>query len=439
MGILEITAVLVALAAAFAFINHKLLRMPATIGLMLLGLLHAIGVLAAGLVWPGAAQSAETFVRSIDFNETLMHGMLGYLLFAGALHVNLNDLRGQSFVVGLLATVGVLFSTFSVGGAMYLILPLLGLELDLIYCLLFGSLIAPTDPIAVLSILKSLGAPKTLETKITGESLFNDGVGVVVFLALLGFAGLGAHGHAEAPSTSEVAKLFAVEAGGGALFGLGLGLLAYTMLRSIDDYKTEILISLALVTGGYCLASLLHLSGPIAMVVAGLLIGNQGRTFAMSHTTREHLDTFWELVDEMLNAVLFVLIGLEVLVLTLDHRYLLAGVLAIPLSLLARFISVGGVVTALRPFRQGERAFTPHATKVMVWGGLRGGISIALALSLKDALSHSDHAETQATTSEIIVTMTYVVVAFSILAQGLTMGPLLRKLGLAGQAPADAH
>ncbi len=436
MTFFDIAGVLVGLAALLAFLNHKLLKLPTTVGLMLLALLHAAGVLAVGQVYPPALDAAERLIGSIDFNQTLMQGMLGYLLFAGALHVNLSELRKQTLVIALLATAGVLATTFIVGGLAFLIAQhLLQIEIKFIYCLLFGSIVAPTDPIAVLGIVKKLGAPKTLETKIAGESLFNDGVGVVVFIALLGIAGLGGHGdgHSETGAV-EVARLFALEAGGGIAFGFVLGLLAFALLRSIDHYATEILISLAVVTGGYALAMKLHLSGPLAMVVAGLILGNHGRTLAMSDKTRGHLDTFWELVDELLNAVLFVLIGLEVLVLSFKGEYLIAGALAIPAALLARFLSVGSVVTVLK--KATGKEFTPHAIKVMTWGGLRGGISVALALSLKEEIHTTQSSYDNV--GELILTMTYAVVAFSILVGGLTMGPMLRKLGLAGQSK-DAH
>ncbi|KAA0131482.1 sodium:proton antiporter [Gimesia chilikensis] len=473
MNFFDIAGILVALAAAFAFINHKLLKLPTTVGLMLLAMLHAIALLLIDRIVPGATvlTAAETLIGSIDFDQTLMQGMLGYLLFAGALHVNLNDLKEQTAAIALLATIGVLATTFIVGGLTYLITGWLGIEVRFIYCLIFGSIVAPTDPIAVLGIFKSLGAPKSLETKIAGESLFNDGVGVVVFIALLGIAGLGGHGESHADenpqksnqvvqqseqeppheaqagtevtevtedtetNASDVAKLFALEAGGGIALGFVLGLLAFLLLRSIDHYATEILISLAVVTGGYALAMKLHLSGPLAMVVAGLILGNHGRTLAMSDKTRQHLDTFWELVDELLNAVLFVLIGLEVLVLSFQEKYLLAGALAIPAALLARFLSVGTVITALK--KLAGRQFTSHAIKVMTWGGLRGGISVALALSLKEEI-HAQQSQYD-TVGELILTMTYVVVAFSILVGGLTIGPMLNRLGLAGQSKTDAH
>ncbi len=332
--------------------------------------------------------------------------MLSFLLFAGALHVDINDLAKQKWVITLLATGGVVLSTFLVGFLTWHVLDLLGYPTPMIYCLLFGALISPTDPIAVLGILKSAGVPKTLEVKITGESLFNDGVGVVVFLVLLKIAAGGG-----GITVEEVAWLFFEEAFGGVAFGLIIGSIAYWMLKSVDSYQVEILLTLALVAGGYALATHLHLSGPIAIVVAGLLIGNHGRLFAMSDTTRENLDTFWELVDEVLNSVLFVLIGLEVLILPFTASYLIAGALVVPTVLAARFVSVGVPVTLMRRFRE----FSPDVIKIMTWGGLRGGISVALALSLPAVPAR-----------EVLLAITYQVVVFSILVQGLTIGRLVR-------------
>ncbi len=420
MGLLEIIAVLITLAALFSYANHRWLKLPTTIGVMLIGLVVSLGLIAAGTVAPGVQTWAEELLTSVDFNETVMHGLLGFLLFAGALHVNINDLADRKLTITLLATCGVLISTFVIGGLMWQAFRLVGLETPLIYCLLFGSLISPTDPIAVLGILKTLGVPKSLETKIAGESLFNDGIGVVVFLVFFGLAGLDPqHDHM---STAVVARLFLTEAVGGALFGMTLGLIAYKMLKSIDSYQVEVLISLALVAGGYALATRLHLSGPIAMVVAGLLIGNHGRALAMSARTREHLDTFWELIDEILNAVLFVLMGLEMIVLSFTEQYLLAGLLAIPIVLAARLFAVGLPMGVLR---LAGREFTPHSVKVLTWGGLRGGISVALALSIPKIVNG-----TALPARDLIVAVTYCVVVFSILVQGLTVGPLVRKLDL---------
>lgn len=410
MSIINVLALLITLAALFSYINHKFIKLPTTIGLLLASLLMSVAIIVAGKWGLNLEAPAREILAGIDFNETLMNGMLSALLFAGALHVQLDQLAKQKWVVATLASVGVITSTFLIGFATYFIFPLLGLDFPLIYCLLFGALISPTDPIAVLGILKTVGAPKSLETKIAGESLFNDGVAVVVFLVMLGFVVTNADGHHAELTVSGVLTLFLQEAVGGAIYGFILGYIVYKMLASIDNYQVEVLLTLALVLGGYSLAMALHISGPIAVVVAGLLIGNSGRSFAMSDKTREHLDTFWELVDEILNAVLFVLIGLEVLVLTFEQHYLIAGLLMIPLTLLARFIAVGIPIRLMRR----TRSFSPRVTRVLTWGGLRGGISIALALSLPAGPER-----------EAILVITYVVVVFSIVVQGLTVGKLV--------------
>jgi CPA1 family monovalent cation:H+ antiporter len=406
MKLFNILAILVTLAAAFSYVNHRYIRLPNTIGVMLISLLVSLGLIALGSFGLGLEEDARHLLESIDFDETLLHGMLSFLLFAGALHVNLGDLARQKWIIGTLATFGVVGSTFIIGFISWWLLAVLGFDLPLIYCLLFGSLISPTDPIAVLGILKKAGVPQSLETKISGESLFNDGVAVVVFLVFLEIA-RGTHDI----TVISIAGLFIKEAVGGAVFGLAVGAVAYWMLKTVDNYQVEVLITLALVTGGFALADALHISGPIAIVVAGLLIGNHGRLLAMSDRTREHLDTFWELVDEVLNAVLFVLIGLEVLVLTFNRMYFIAGLLLIPLLLIARFLSVGFPVLILRLFR----SFSPNVVKILTWGGLRGGISVALALSLPPGKNR-----------EIILVITYVIVVFSIIAQGLTIGKLVQ-------------
>jgi len=406
MRLFDIIAILISLSAVFSWLNYRVLKLPTAIGLMLSALLMSL-VLQLPL-FGGLEYQAKEMLASIDFDQTLLHGMLSFLLFAGALHVNLNDLAQQRWVIGILSTVGVVGATFLIGGGVYYLFAWLNLDVPFIYCLLFGSLISPTDPIAVLGILKSARAPKTLETKITGESLFNDGVAVVVFLVLADIA----VGDAEVSATS-VATLFFKEAIGGLVFGLLTGSLAFFMLKRVDNYQVEVLITLALVTGGYAAAEHLHLSAPIAIVVAGLLIGNHGRRAAMSDKTREHLDTFWELVDEILNAVLFVLIGLEVLVISLRDDYLLAGALAIPLILVVRLFSVGLPIGLMRPFR----SFTPGVVSILTWAGLRGGISVALALSLPSGEMR-----------DLLLTVTYVVVVFSIVVQGLTLGPLVKRL-----------
>lgn len=409
MTTFDLIAILLFLTAAFSYINHRFLKLPASIGLMALALGFSLILIAIAELAhvPVLEDMARAFLGMVDFERLLLHGMLGALLFAGALHINLEDLAEQKWIITLLATVGILICTFLIGGFIYGVARLLGLDLPFIYCLLFGSLISPTDPIAVLAILKSANAPKSLETKIAGESLFNDGVAVVVFTVIAGIA-TGAH----EPEFGPIALLFLEEAVGGALFGLGTGYIAYRLLKTVDNYQVEVLITVALVIAGYAAAEAIHVSAPIAAVASGLLIGNHGRTFAMSETTTEHVDTFWELIDEILNAVLFVLLGLEVMILVFDGSSFLAGVLAIPLVLMARFTGVSVAVWIMKFHRE----FSPKIIRILTWGGLRGGISIALALSLPASPQR-----------DIILMMTYVVVVFSVLAQGLTIGKLVRS------------
>lgn len=411
MDLIQTFAALITLAALFSYINHRFIKLPNTIGLLVISLVLSLVLIALGKLGLPLEGYAQVLLEQVDFNKALMEGMLSALLFAGALHVSLDDLREQKWVVAILASVGVICSTFMVGFASYYIFAWFGLNIPLIYCLLFGSLISPTDPIAVLGILKHLGAPKSLETKIAGESLFNDGIAVVIFIVMLGIAGVGGHGGEEAVSAGSVIMLFLQEAVGGVGFGLVAGYVVFRMLATIDSYQVEILLTLGLVFGGYALASALHISGPIFVVVAGLLIGNRGRKFAMSDRTREHLDDFWELVDEILNAVLFVLIGLEVLILSFDMTYLYAGLVMIPLTLGVRLITVGLPVSLMKL----RKTFTPNVIKILTWGGLRGGISIALALTLPAGESR-----------EILLVVTYVVVIFSIIVQGLTVGKLIK-------------
>ncbi len=420
MQLFNALSILVSLAALLSFINYRYLHLPTTIGLMILTLVGSMVLIGVSALSFNIHAPVTALVSGLDFEALVLKGLLGFLLFAGALHVNLDDLGRQKGIIAVLATVGVIVSTFLVGYLLYWGQDLVGFDMPLLYCLLFGALISPTDPIAVLGVLKTARAPKTLATKIAGESLFNDGIGVVVFIGLLGF--VGAENDA---NFSGVLALFLKEAVGGVLFGLAIGFAAYKMLKQVDDYRVEVLITLALVMGGYALALALHTSGPIAMVVCGLLIGNHGRHMAMSPETSQRLDTFWELVDEVLNAVLFVLIGLEVLVLSFSAHYLLAGLLAIPLTLLARFLCVGITVGLFRPWRR----FTPHAVKLMTWGGLRGGISVALALTLPRGPER-----------EVVLAAAYVVVVFSIVVQGLSMGPLIKKLDLPlDEAMGDGH
>ena len=408
---LDLAALLLCLAAIFSYINFRFIRLPTTIGIMLIAMIMSLSLVVLGFFgFETIHDKAASVLESIDFNKALMHGMLSFLLFAGALHVNLEDLARHKWIISILATFGVVMTTFIVGGIAWIVFWFVGIELPFIYCLLFGSLIAPTDPVAVIGILKNAGVPKSLETKITGESLFNDGIAVVVFLVIMGIV-TGGHD----VTVKHIIFLFIEEAIGGAVFGLAIGWLAYWMLKSVDNYQVEVLLTLALVMGGYGLANAIHISGPIAIVVAGILIGNKGRFLAMSERTREHLDSFWELMDEIFNAVLFLLIGLEVLLLTINGSYLIAGLVMIPVVLAARFISVGLPVTFMRLLRD----FSPNAVKIMTWGGLRGGISVALALSIPRGPGR-----------ETLLTITYIIVVFSILVQGLTIKRLVTSRNL---------
>ena len=405
---LDLCALLLSLAAIFSYINFRFIKLPTTIGIMLIAMFISVTLVVLGHCgFEGIQHKATAVLEGIDFNKALMHGMLSFLLFSGALHVNLEDLARHKWIISILATFGVVMSTFIVGGSAWVVFLIIGIKLPFIYCLLFGSLIAPTDPIAVIGILKKAGVPKSLETKITGESLFNDGVAVVVFLVIMGII---AGGHDV--TVGHIMLLFIEEAIGGIFFGFVIGWIAYLMLKSVDNYQVEVLLTLALVMGGYALAHTIHVSGPIAMVVAGIFIGNKGRLFAMSDKTREHLDSFWELMDEILNAVLFLLIGLEVLVLATKGSYLIAGLAMIPVVLVARFMSVGLPVTFMRRIRD----FSPNAVKIMTWGGLRGGISVALALSIPSGPER-----------EALLTVTYIIVVFSILVQGLTIARLVNS------------
>jgi CPA1 family monovalent cation:H+ antiporter len=408
MDLFNILAVLISLTALFSYINHRYIGLPVTIGVMLISLVLSLLLIVLEALGYGLKHYAHFLLDNISFDKTLLHGMLSFLLFAGALHINMADLLERKWSIGTLATLGTIMSTFAVGTLTWWILKLLNLELAYIYCLLFGSLISPTDPIAVLSILKISNAPKSLEMKIAGESLFNDGVGVVIFLAVLEIA-TGAH----ELSAGHIIALLAQETGGGVFLGIGLGYITYRMLKSVDNYQVEIIITLALVTGGYALADVLHFSGPICIVVAGLLIGNHGRLFAMSDKTRIQLDIFWELVDEILNAVLFVLIGLEVLMLTFTKQYILLSLLLIPVVLISRFLSIGIPISFLRTFRN----FTPGVVRILTWGGIRGGISVALALSIPASLERN-----------VILVFTYTVVLFSILVQGTTIKKLVENV-----------
>ncbi len=402
MSLFDMVAILISLAALFSLINYKTIKLPNGIGIMLIGLLMSIGLIISTKIGLFSTESIHAIFSQIDFNDTVLNGMLSFLLFAGALHVNINRLAELADTIAILATIGVAISAGLVSIIAYYIFNGLGIEISYMYCLVFGVLISPTDPIAVMGILKKIGAPKSIEVKITGESLFNDGVAVVFFIVVIELA----TGQQEA-SLSHISLLFLKEAVGGAIYGFVIGYLAFLMLRAVDDYQVEVLITLALVTGGYSLAQYLHISGPIAIVIAGLMIGNHGRKLAMSEKTRNRLDDFWELIDEVLNALLFLLIGVELLIIQITQNYILASLLIIPTVLLSRFISVG-LPVALLKFKN---SYSPHAIKILTWGGLRGGISVALALSIP-----------MGPWRDPLLTATYAVVIFSILVQGLTIG-----------------
>jgi CPA1 family monovalent cation:H+ antiporter len=413
----SLVSMLVALAAVASYLNYRYIKLPTTIGVMLVALVASVSLVLVGPYTGGVREQAATLVSQIDFNQVVLHGMLAFLLFAGSIQVSLEELAREWLPVALLAIFGTLVSTCIVGGVTWLVLGWLGLGIPFLHALLFGALISPTDPIAVLGIMKSVGAPRRLEVQVAGESLFNDGLAVVVFLVLLQLAGLdgGAAGSGTTESVAievgEVAMLLLEEVGGALVLALTAGMVAYQMLRRVDNYQVEILLTLALAMGLYALADALHLSAPIAVVIAGLFVGNQGRAFAMTEKTREHVDTFWELVDEILNVVLFLLIGLELLVLPIEPGWLVAGVLAIPVVLGARWLSVAAIMGPLSWVKTQAKGAIP----VLTWGGLRGGISVAMALSLPANDSRS-----------LVLTLTYFVVVFSILVQGLTVGRVIR-------------
>lgn len=409
----EFVAILLVLAAIFSYLNYRVLRWPSTVGVMAMALLASLVAVAIGRTAPAVERPAVDFVRHIDFSRAVLHGMLGFLLFAGALRVDVGDLGQHKVAIAVLSTFGVLLSTVIVGVLMWCVLTLLRLPARPIYCLLFGALISPTDPIAVLALFKRIGVPRSLDVIVAGESLFNDGVGVALFVSLLQIAVGGG-----VLDVGRIATLFLREAAGGAAFGLAAGYLVYRLIKTIDNYQVEILLSIALVAGGYALAQRLNVSGPIAMVVAGLLLGNPGRLFAMSPQTVRNLSLFWDVIDQVLNAVLFVLLGLEVLAITFTRRHFEAGLLAIPVVLLARLVSTGVPMALLRCWQPADS----HAVRILTWGGLRGALAVAMALSIP-----TDRGGVEAPERIVILVMTYVVVVFSILVQGLTIGPLARR------------
>jgi CPA1 family monovalent cation:H+ antiporter len=404
-----ILTLLVVLTAFFSYLNFRYIKLPPTIGIMIMSLITSLVIVVVGYFYPAFLLRSVALIKSVDLETILMRIMLSFLLFAGAMHVNASQLKKEIVPIIAFSTIGVLLSTAFIGVAMYFLLGLFNFHIPVIYCLLFGALISPTDPIAVLGILKKANIPSSLEIKITGESLFNDGIGVVVFISLFEIARMGT----ENLSMAQIGWIFLREAGGGIIWGGIIGFAGFYLLRSIDNYQVEVMITLAMVMGGYLFAFFLHISGPLAMVVAGIITGNQGMREAMSDKTRDYLVKFWELIDEILNALLFILIGFEMLIISLNHALIWVSLIAIPVILLARWISVSIPIFFLS-FR---RTFEKNTIAVLAWGGLRGGISVALALSLPAGMHREE-----------FLAVTYVVVIFSIIVQGLTIGKLARKL-----------
>lgn len=407
MEFFHLFSILIVLSAVFAYINFRYLKLPNAIGLMLVSLIFSLGILSLGNFFPEMKIRIANQLSSINFSELLLEGMLSFMLFAGAIHIKYADLKSEKLSIMLFSTISVVLSTVIIGYASFYLLNGFGLEVDLVNSMLFGALISPTDPIAVLSILKSAGVSKSLETKIAGESLFNDGVAVVVFITILQLSKPEVD-----TSFLSVITLFGQEAVGGILLGLGIGWLGYRLVASIDNYQVEVLITLAVVMGGYTLAHYIRVSGPLAMVVAGLITGNHGKTYGMSDTTAEYVDKFWELMDEILNAILFVLIGLELLIIETNKTFFIVSFILIGIILITRYISV--YIPSI--FIRLKEKMTPHTLIILTWGGLRGGISIALALSIPVNLNR-----------DIWVTITYVVVCFSILIQGMTIGKVAKN------------
>lgn len=406
---------LIVLAAIFSYLNYRFLKLPSTIGIMVIAIVVSIFLVSFGeAILPRTFGHLNNLMNGIDFTEVLMGAMLNFLLFAGGIHINIDDLKEQLWPVVIFSTVGVVISTFVVGFGVFYLLPLVGLQLPFIYCLLFGALISPTDPVAVLSILKQANVSKALETKVAGESLFNDGVAVVVFTVVLELA----IGNKVDLGVETIGLLLLKEAGGGILLGVILGWVTSKLMREVDDYIISVLVTLSVVMGGYLIARQMHISGPLTMVAAGLFMGNFNVKFKMKSITQDYLIKFWELIDEILNAVLFLFIGFELLLIKDLKHFMIPGVLAIAVVLFARFISIWGPTK----FMPSKTRFSPQTVKVLVWGGIRGGVSIALALSIPKNEN-----------STIVLSITYCVVVFSIIVQGLTIGKLANPKKIANE------
>ena len=400
--------IIIVFAALFSYINYRFIRLPNTIGIMIISLLASLVMIVVNSLNPDLLVDVRQTIRSIDFHEVLMDGMLSFMLFAGAIHINAAELKKEKATILTFSTVGVLLSTLIIGSLLFGVCKIFNLSIGYIYCLLFGALISPTDPIAVMGILKEANIPKEMEIRIVGESLFNDGIAVVVFISILQIINAGM----ENMRPDEILLLFLREAGGGIFLGIVLGYIGFYAFHSIDFYKVEIMITLAIVMGGYYLASVLHVSGPLAMVVAGIITGNQARQYGMSVITRDYVDKFWEIIDEILNAVLFFLIGIEMIIVEFSLQHIWIGIICIVIVLFARYISVFIPFIFLRK----NNVFQKHALTILTWGGLRGGISVALALSLP-----------KTEFSDFFVTITYIIVLFSIIFQGLTIGRVVKK------------
>lgn len=409
MGLFTVITILIVITALFAYLNSRFLKLPETIGVMIISLVFSLLLILSGLIFPGLITFAKDFIGNVDFSHVLLDIMLSFLLFAGALHTNSDLLKANRASISVFAVVGVLLSAVMVGSILYLFFMVFQTPVNFWYCLVFGALVAPTDPIAVLGILTKAGAPEDVEIKIVGESLFNDGIGVVLFVSLLEIIHIGTGNI----SIADISWLLVKEVLGGIIFGWLLGYIGYHMMKTIDHYQSEILITLAMVMGGYALAQYLHFSGPLAMVMAGLVTGSRSKSKAMSDTTELYVFKFWELVDVLMNAILFVLMGLEILTLEFNTSYLVAGLVAILVSLLARYISLLLPASLFKKYIKTDR----KTIAIMTWGGLRGGLSIAMALSLSDPLPKNQ-----------FVFMIYVVVLFSIIVQGLTVGKVIKKL-----------
>ena len=409
MALYNIFAVLTVLAALFGYVNHRFIKLPGTIGIMIISLLFSLLVILLGDLQPALLAEITRLIKSIDFYTILMKIMLSFLLFAGAIHLDGKSMKSQRTPILIFSTISTVISTFLVGAMLFGLCSLLHVPVPFLYCLLFGALISPTDPIAVLAILRQAHIPASLETKISGESLFNDGVAVVIFLTIYEVISRGPANL----SPANILWLFLRETGGGLLLGALLGYVGFLLLRSIDHYQVEVMITLAIVTGGYLLADRLDISGPLAMVIAGLITGSKSRVEVMSHITRDYIDKFWEMIDEFLNAILFLLIGLEMLIQPFNKLYLLLGLLSIPIALAARYLSVWLPISLLRS----RTAFERNAIAILTWGGLRGGISVALALSIPSGMH-----------GQLFISITYIIVLFSIIVQGLTIGKVARRL-----------